>query len=196
MTEYRIGSRTTWAYYLISLIITAAFVGFIIWFAQGFGELMILIVIFALFLFVTYALTVMETIYDRRKKYALKGKKATAVIKKVEIQKHKNYMSYGLISYEYKDEENKECIGKTPICLDDVKYFLEGRSIPVYQNGQYAAFRIEEIKSVMATIDKEDSSKEKVKNKVSCVFCNSLYDNNLDQCPNCGAVKNKNFIDL
>ena len=196
MTEYRIGTRNLWVSYLGTVLMTFLFIGSIVGISQAGAELFFIFIYVVFLTIFIYVLVVLETIYDRRKNFALKGHKTTAVIKTVEVKRCKS--PYCFVYYKYMDEYKEECIGKTPIELGDMKFFQEGNAIPVYLNGQFAAFNVEEIRNIKNTYTspKKEEVKDNVRKKVVCDYCDSLYDINLDQCPNCGASKNKSFINL
>ena len=153
------------------------------------------------FLFISVGLIVIIAISWHRASMqdeALQGSKKIGKITGVYKEKSNSSKLIGcftyFVEYTYKNGQGEECTSRVKITADDFSFFHEGMEIPIYVNGEFSMFKIDEVKEYITNKEKEKKELErKLANKnYICPYCGTHLKENEDHCPNCGA--NKSFL--
>lgn len=129
--------------------------------------------------------TVRIDILSHITKRAYEGKRDIAEVVEITRTYPKNAHSMAFnITYRYKTKDNEEIIGVLEVSEDAVKYFEKGQIIPIYLNGYYGCFKVDEVIESVT-----HKSRKKTETYFICPYCDSRVKDSYDSCPNCGAVR-------
>ena len=121
-----------------------------------------------------------------RTNLALAGKKSTAIVREVKPVyggKYNTHVVGFMIYYEYKAESGEKIMGLYQVSVLDSRHFIEGKSIPIYLNGDYGCFKMSDI----LKLEKNEEEKKNKEDFFICPYCDSRVSNSNYSCPNCGA---------
>jgi hypothetical protein len=142
-----------------------------------------------LMLGVPLAMVIFSAVMLYRQNFALAGKREKGVVYDTYYSGGRNNTTC-YVRFIYKNQNGESCRCKVAIYPEDKCLFEKGKEIPIYVNGEYACFKIEEIRSMENYDDVLKEIKEDNKEEFFvCPYCDNRYKNSLDKCPHCGAKR-------
>jgi len=126
----------------------------------------------------------------KRKLIALQGHKSTGVVEELRLFSNDEGTGTFRVKISYTTDSGEKVLLVTSIPRSKENYFVEGKEIPLYVNGNYGYFKEEEIFGSIESLAKVNDlevvpSKKIEKKDTTCPYCGTTLKGNEKKCPSC-----------